>query len=192
VARIRRAGIVIVAVLTAGWSVPAAERLPYRLSVEVEYGHPRGPADFSTELLRALRLDLDRAGCFRKIAPPAASPSDDDLVLVLTLDDFLDETRYETTLGERATSDNPAVERYVVAYASATVGMQVRTAAGGAVLRERRSHQQSSWRPVVDEDPRAMAREHLIDDLVRRSRKFVCKGSAKQWEKELRRARSAR
>ena len=182
----------IVAALAAAASAAAADPAPYRLALEVEYGHPRGPASFLGELLGALRAELHESGCFHEIAPPSASPGQDDLLFVLTLDNFQYETRYETSLGERAASDNPEIERYVVAYASATVVMEVRTAAGGALLRERRSHLQSSWRPRIDEDPRAMAREELIKDLVRRSRKFVCKGSPKQWEKELQRAGRAR
>jgi len=178
--------------LAAVASAAVADEAPYRLSVEVEYGHPRGPESFRSELLGSLRSELYRSGCFREIALPSGSPGQDDLFFVLTLDDFQYETRYETSLGDRAASDNPAIERYVVAHASATVGMEVRTAAAGAIVRERTTHLVSSWRPVVDEDPRTMARERLIKDLVRRSRKFVCKGSPKQWEKELQRAGSAR
>ncbi len=168
---------------------PGSDTRPYRLTPVVVFGPRGGPESVRTELAAELRLSLATAECFREVGPAAGAAGADDLVLLLTLDDYLDETRYETTLGQRSATTDPEVSRRVVAHVSALVTLEVRTASESALLRHRRYPQSSEWRPQASEDPRKIAVSRLIDEIVRRSRKFVCNGSAKQWEQELQKAR---
>lgn len=167
----------------------AAGARPYRLTPVVEFGPSGGPESVRAELALELRLTLATAACFQELGPAAGDAGEDDLVLLLTLDDYLDETRYETTLGQRSATTDPEVSRRVVAHVSALVTLEIRTARESAPLRHARYLQNAEWRPQISEDPREIAVSRLIDEIVRRSRKFACKGSAKQWEQELRKAR---
>lgn len=165
--------------------------LPYRLFVSVEWGQPAGPESFRAELERELLMEFTAANCFRAVdAHAPATPGADDLKLRVTVHDYDEEIEFEFAVAQRAT---PGVDldRLSVARIRADFHAELRTAAEDAAVREKRFRQLSSWRPVYHEDPREEAQRRMVEAVARATRKFLCKGSAGRWSKELDKARAA-
>lgn len=180
----------VAAILLFSAAVRAGQPLPHRIAVEVSWGTPAGPESFRARLAGELDARLASERCFKSIGPAVEGAGPDDLVLSVTLDRFLDEAEYETSLGERAAARDPAIARQVVAHASVRVAGEVRTATDPVVVRARHWLSEASWRPVVSEDPREVALERLVHEVVRSTVRFACKGSAKSRAKEITKARA--
>ncbi len=197
VARGRRPGrlarFTSLALALAGSLSPAAARspLPYRVEVEVGYGVPAGPQSVRGEIEAAVRQDLAQRRCFRAVGAAPAAPFEEDLVLRLTIEEFVEEASYGTTLHERSRSHDPEVAQAADARASAIVSLELRTATDSLSLRTRRYREEALASGMASADPSALARELFLAQLVRQARKFACTGSPAAWQKLLRRAREA-
>jgi hypothetical protein len=165
---------------------------PYRVMVHAEWGEPRGSASFLDVLRRELVIDLTRSGCFREVsAEPPATAGPEDLQLLVRLQDYSERTDFEYRLADRADPQLDLARRTVV-HLDTTCEVAVFTLAEGVLVRGKRERRRSSWRPLVNEDPREEARRQLIESVVRTARRFACKGSTESWAKRIERARSAR
>jgi hypothetical protein len=173
--------------LAAAGAAAEAATLPYRVAVEVSYGTVRGPESLRAELERELRTRLRNEGCFERV-DPATSPQAQDLVVSLSIGAVTEESRHETSLVAHTQAEDPEVGRMVVAEISAELTLVIRSAGERVAVRSRSWTQQTSWRPVISEDPREEARLHWIQAAARRGVKSACKGSVRSWEKELRKA----
>jgi hypothetical protein len=165
--------------------------LPYRLHVVVEEGRTGGPASFLADLEHEIVAQLAAATCFREVKSGIpASPGEDDLKLRVVVDAYDEELDFEFGVADRDSPDRDR-SQLTVARIQGDFQAEVRAAGANAVVRERRFHQRSSWRPLLDEDPRAEARRRMIASVARATRKFACKGSPATWSKQLARVRDA-
>ena len=67
---------------------------------------------------------------------------------------------------------------------------RVRSVPQAALVRSKRFRQSHTERPLVREDPRPAMLVKLVQELVRRSRGFFCRGSEERWARQLARALS--
>lgn len=168
-----------------------SEPLPYRMRVVVEWGQPVGPESIRAELEHEIVAEISLAHCFRAVHTAApASPGPDDLQLRVTVHDYDEEIDFEFSVGDRA-DPGANLDRLMVARLQGDFRAEVSTVLEEATVREDRFRQQSSWRPVYREDPREEAQRLLVEAVARATRKFVCKGSAGRWSKQLDSARAA-
>jgi hypothetical protein len=169
---------------------PNGSALPHDLVLVLDWGEPRGPASFLSDLERELLATLAAPACFRSIravAEGAAVP--DDLLLKVTVEAYREEIDFEFGVSDRG-SPYVDTERLQVSRVEATIRAELRTAAEDASVRARTFSRVHTWRPRAGEDPAAYARYELIDGASRTIRKLVCKGSLASRTRQLERARA--
>jgi hypothetical protein len=187
-------GGALIATLAAGPAqagTTAAAAPARRVTLTVEWGARTGPESLRAALAEELRDALATAKCFAGVgdlhAAPNAERRDDDLRLSVVIDDYHDETVFDygaAALG----SDDPTIEGRVVA----AVEGRFHAAAhlGETLLREHRFRALGSWRPMAGEDARAEAERRLLEDAIRRVRRFACRGGAEKWRQQIEQARA--
>jgi len=192
VSALRARGPLLALVLALGSATlthAGAEPLPYSLAVTVEWGTPRGPESFRAELERRLVADLEAQRCFASVGnAPVEDPGPGDLRLFVLVDDFAEETDYDTGLADRY---DPQVDasRLLTVRLSADFHAELELAAEDLLVRRREFHDSASFRPLYHEDPRDGARDKLIAAVARTTRKLLCKGSAQSWAEQIAKVR---
>lgn len=176
--------------MTAATSARGDEPLPYRIDVAVVAGADRAPDTARAALEQALRARLAAERCFAELGPPSDPPTPRELRLRLTVADFEEQTRYETGLAPPS-GDRPPEMRQVVTEISASLTLELSTAAESLLVRRERWREHGSTRALLSEDPSAAARARWLHDAVKRAAKRACKGSARAWQRAIEETRAA-
>jgi hypothetical protein len=188
-----RFAVLALAIASVSPSVGArgGPHLPYRLNVVVEEGRSGVPDSFLDDLEHEIVARLATTSRFREVSHGIpASPGEDDLMLRVVVHSYKEVLDFEFGVSDQDSPDRDK-SQLTVARIGGTFQVEIRAADADAAVRERRFHHRSSWRPVIDEDPRGEAQLRLIDSVARTTRKFACKGSPASWSKELAQARDA-
>ena len=131
-----------------------------------------------------------QAGCFRSVHSKVPDPQQaDDLLLRLTVVDYGEETDFRFSLAQSNAPDLDR-DRLTTVALRAELAAEVFTLREGLSVRSRRFAQRNSWTPHAGEDPREQVRRMMVAGVVRTTRSFVCKGTAKKWAKQLQTART--
>ena len=168
------------------------ETLPQELDVRVGWGHPRGPTGLRSDLEQELIAAITDAGCYSKVRHlPAGAEPQGDLILHVTLEDYIEEDTYDVSLAvHKSPEPGRDVAKQRLAEIRAMVELELLSAHDDELrIRGRRSRQNSSHRPLIDEDPLVYAKQEWLEQIVRLARKYACSLSASELEKELARAR---
>lgn len=166
---------------------------PYSVVVDVAFGPEGGPASLRDDIVRGLLRELDRNRCFASVArlQPDVEPQA-DLLLRLVITELEDRTEYEISLAQRdSPNTTPSEKRRLIARLEAQVRQEIWTLPEENLARVRRFKANAAYRPLFNEDGRYEVELRLVDDLVRSTRAFACKGGAKKLTREVERARNA-
>ncbi|NIM02280.1 MAG: hypothetical protein GTO33_05665 [Acidobacteria bacterium] len=145
------------------------------------------------ELELQLLSELQRAGCFRSVAPAAdegetVKPSPDSIKLNIAVSELFEETTYDTSIAQR--TDPMAPQELELLHTSrirAVMRVALEHAASGVELRARSLRADGAHRPLIlGEDARQAALLQATIEAAESVRRFVCKGGAKRLSKELR------
>jgi hypothetical protein len=176
---------VMLAALALAGTVAAKDKAPdlrpYTLAVEARWGHAPGPEAFRADVERALATSA-AAGCVAEIAAgsDAVSGGRSDLVLVVTLDSFIEEIRFDDSLATAVTPGEPTKElrRVAVVEVDNTVLLSVRD--GDREVATKSFRADVTYRPMyIGEEPQATARARVIEEITDETRKLLCKTGGK-------------
>ena len=174
------------AVATALLWLPGSATAGKPLDATVELGLEFGPQFGSRELQRQLELalldDLRQDGCFSRIVSSSEIEGDvaTDLSLVVRIDDFRDEQSFDMSIGAMSSPNaGPNPERQVTATTEILFTATLSAPTPIGEIKSRTMRVRSSYRPVLDEDPRAEARSRALRDVGSTVRRYACKGSSK-------------
>ncbi|HJQ97952.1 MAG TPA: hypothetical protein VJ826_06515 [Candidatus Polarisedimenticolaceae bacterium] len=155
--------------------------LPFSLAVEVRWGSGNGPEAFRADVERAVATAAAH-GCVAEISTgaSAASGGTSDLVLVATLEGFVEELRFDDSLATAVTPGEPTKELRRVAMVDVDNTLQLYVREGAREVATKSFHAGVQYRPMyVGEEPQVSARARVIEDIVDESRKLLCKSGGK-------------
>jgi len=136
---------------------------PYRLALEVRWGSGAGPEAFRADVERALAAAAAR-GCVAEIAAGASAVREgsSDLVLVATLEGFVEEVRFDDSLATAVTPGEPTKELRRVALVDVDNNLRLFVREGEREVATKSFHANIQYRPMyVGEDPQASARARV-------------------------------
>jgi len=167
------------------------EPRPYPLTVDVVWGDPVGPETWREDLERHVLQELVDRHCFTSVGrfDPEREPAP-PLVLRVQVDDYLEQTTYGVGISALEAPDaDPETKQSLVAEIKALFQLRLVHLPGGGEVRQKHFADRVTYRPVMGEDPRFIARTRLLESARRTIASFVCKGSAAAFEKQLTQAR---
>jgi len=174
-------GLILLTVLAASGSATASDvdTLPYTLSIQLEYGEIAGPASLLDEVLRLTHHHIESKSWFEdaRALEDDATP-DSDLLLRVRMDDYREETVYETSMAQRHDADDPtAKQRYQVTF-DVVVRMWLIHVRGGEVIRTKRFRVRFSRAPeFVGEDLENTIRAEAVREIASGIRRVTSKGN---------------
>ena len=160
---------------------PAKEIAPYRVALDVHWGHEAGSDAFRDDLARSLGSTLG-LGCFSGVALAGTDPSADqaDVVFDVALSDVVDETRFDDSIAGALQPGEPSKELRRVTYFEVTVDARLTVRASGTLIQKKHMVARESRRPVyVGENPQLFVRADAIQSIVRELTRALGCGSAK-------------
>src|SRR6185295_19715823 len=145
---------------------------------------------FLDDLELVLASTVAARGCFRSHVRGAAGSAAGNLLLRVSIDVVRDEVSYDASIAARSSPASPPERRR---QQEATVQVEFLAELrlpdpGGAVVRSEHYRRRISYRPVLEEDPRAAALDEMATAVARTVRSFACHGSEKRFQRELARA----
>jgi hypothetical protein len=194
--RIAIAGSLLVVAAIAG-SDPLrsaeSETLPYTLSMRVEYGEPPGPTSVSDEVERLTLHHIESREWFEatRILEVNETP-DTDLFLRVRLDEYEEETIYETSMAGRLEADDPLSQRRYRAVFSVIVRMQLIHVPGGELVRTKRFRVQYSRAPeYTAENLEDAIRADAVREIAQGIRRATAKGNLEKLGRKIARLRDS-
>ena len=186
---------ILAGLVLACCAVPAGakEPFPQALHVDVVFVE-EGPEGVREQLERALLLALDRSRCFPRVErfSHGMLNADEALLLRVAVEQLIDETSFDLSIAERYSPNAlPDARRQVTNWLEVRYQLELHVLPGSIPLRTKIHNIRTGYRPRLDEDPREENRVQAIDQVVRTTKAFACKGSPKKLRKEIDRARSA-
>jgi hypothetical protein len=174
-------GLILLSCLAAGGSANAGDvdSLPYTLSIQLEYGEIAGPASLLDEVLRLTHHHIESKEWFEDVrALEGDSTPDSDLLLLVRMDDYREETVYETSMAQRQEADDPtSKQRYQVTF-DVVVRMWLIHVPGDEVVRTRRFRVQFSRSPeFFGEDLENAIRADAVREIASGIRRVTSKGN---------------
>jgi len=174
-------GLILLTVLAGSGSATAGdlESLPYTLSIQLEYGEIAGPASVLDEVLRLSHHHIESKEWFEDVrALERDETPDSDLLLLVRLDDYREETVYETSMAQRHDEDDPtSKQRYQVTF-DVIVRMWLIHVPGGEVVRTKRFRVQFSRAPeFFGEDLEDTIRAEAVREIASGIRRVTSKGN---------------
>jgi hypothetical protein len=163
------------------------ETLPYTLSIRVEYGEIAGPTTLPDEVRRLTRHHVESREWFEDVRELEDDETPDtDLLLLVRLEDYQEETVYETTMAQRLEEDDPiSQQRYRVIF-DVIVRMQLIHVPGGEIVRTRRFRVQFARAPeFFGEDLEIAIREEAIREIADGIRRATSKGNIKKLGRKI-------
>jgi hypothetical protein len=154
---------------------------PFSLAVEARWGSGTGPEAFRADVERALATSAAH-GCVAEISTGASAVSggSSELVLVATLDGFVEELRFDDSLATAVTPGEPSKELRRVAMVDVDNTLRLYVREGAREVATKSFHADVQYRPMyIGEEPQASARARVIEDIVDESRKLLCKSGGK-------------
>ena len=167
---------------------------PYRLQVAVVRGELAPPRTVVREFLLDLAGEISARGCFLSAEPRGpGNRADADLLLEVTLDGYLEQTRYELSMAERLDARDEEELRKLVAEFSVAMEIELLTLPARSPVRAAAEPVERLVRPVMpgqdDDDARAIARRRGIEDMVRLAAFTACRGSVRKLRRRVEAAR---
>lgn len=174
-------GLIFLTLLVAGGPASAGdpETLPYTLSIQLEYGEIAGPASILDEVLRQTHHHIESREWFEDVrALEGDSTPDSDLLLLVRMDDYREETVYETSMAQRQEADDPtSKQRYQVIF-DVVVRMWLIHVPGGEVVRTKRFRVHFSRAPeYFGEDLEDTIRAEAVREIASGIRRVTSKGN---------------
>jgi len=171
---------ILLAVLAVSGSAAAGDpqTLPYTLSIRIEYGETAGPTSLRDEVLRFTHHHIESREWFEDVrALEGDEAPDSDLLLVVRLDEYREETVYDTSLAERHQAGDPtAKQRYRVVF-DVIVRLQLIHVPGGEVVRTRRFRVRFARAPeFYGEDLEMAIRAEAVREIASGIRRVTSKG----------------
>jgi hypothetical protein len=191
---IARACIVVAAVAgSAPISSGDSEALPYTLAIRVEYGEPTGPTSVSDEVERLTLHHIESRMWFEDARVLEGSgPPETDLFLQVVLDEYEEETIYETSMAGRLEADDPLARRRYHAIFSVIVRMRLIHVPDGVTLRTRRFRVQYSRAPeYTDEALEDALRADAVREIAQGIRRATAKGNLEKLGRKIESLRAA-
>ena len=172
-------GLILLTVLAASGTATAGDpdTLPYTLAIQLEYGEIAGPASLLDEVLRLTHHHIESKEWFEDVrALEGDSTPDSDLLLRVRMDDYREETVYETSMAQRHDEDDPkAKQRYQVIF-DVVVRMWLIHVPGGEVVRTKRFRVQFSRAPeFFGEDLEDSIRAEAVREIASGIRRVTSK-----------------
>jgi hypothetical protein len=154
---------------------------PWSIAVEARWGDGSGPDAIRADVERAVAESLG-GGCVAGVDAGREAVRDgrSDLVLVVTLDRFAEEVRFDDPLATAVTPGEPTRELRRVAIVEVDNELALSTREGERAVASKSFHAEIQHRPVfVGEEPQAAARTLLLERIVDETRKLLCKSGGK-------------
>jgi len=182
-------GLILLTVLAASGTATAGDpdTLPYTLAIQLEYGEIAGPASLLDEVLRLTHHHIESKEWFEDVrALEGDSTPDSDLLLRVRMDDYREETVYETSMAQRHDEDDPtAKQRYQVIF-DVVVRMWLIHVPGGEVVRTKRFRVQFSRAPeFFGEDLEDAIRAEAVREIASGIRRVTSKGNLEKLGRKI-------
>jgi predicted outer membrane protein len=176
----------IAALLAAGPILAKDKNKPpdlhtFTLAVEARWGAGPGPEAFRADVERALAATASR-GCVAEVTAgaDAVHGGASDLVLIATLEGFVEEVRFDDSLATAVTPGEPTQELRRVAISDLDNTLQLSVRDGAREVASKSFHADVHYRPMyVGENPQETARQRLIERISDETKKLLCKTDGK-------------
>jgi hypothetical protein len=168
-------------------SADDADGLPYTLAVRVDYGEPKGPAVVREEVRRRTLHEIDSREWFEdvRVVEGDAVP-DTDLLLDVRLEEYEEETVYETSMAARLDPENPEAQKLYRVVFSTIVRLQLILVADGQLVRSRHFRAQFTRSPAfVGEDLEHAVRAEAIREIADGIRRIISKGRIEKLRRRI-------
>ena len=164
-----------------------AEPLPYTVAIRVEYGEPSGPAVIADEVLRLTHHHIEAREWFEDVvAVRGEERPDTDLLLVVRLDEYQEETVYDTSMAARLEADDPKSQQQYRVIFNVIVRMELIDLVGNHVVRAKRFRSHFIRSPeFFGEDLEFAVREDAIRDIADGIRRVTSKGNLQKLGRKI-------
>jgi hypothetical protein len=188
--RIAIAGpLLVVAAMAGGGPSRSGEpaTLPYTLSIRVGYGEPAGPTSVSDEVERLTLHHIESRKWFEDVRILGADEAPEtDLFLRVRLEEYEEETIYETSMAGRLEADDPLSQRRYRAVFSVIVRMELIHVPGGETVRNKRFRVQYSRAPdYTSEDLENALRTDAVREIAQGIRRATSKGNLEKLGRKI-------
>jgi hypothetical protein len=153
----------------------------FTLAVEARWGEGAGPEAFRADIERALAASAGR-GCVAEVTAGADAVHEgaSDLVLIATLEGFVEEVRFDDSLATAVAPGEPTQELRRVAIADLDNTLQLSVREGAHEVASKSFHADVHYRPMyVGENPQETARQRIIERISDETKKLLCKTDGK-------------
>ena len=184
--------VLIGLVAFAGAFAAKGDRLPYKVGFLVDYGEQAGPESWREEFEFLVIEHLQSRRCFevvRRFDPD--DPVSTDLLIHVIVAHVEERQNYDISETELYDPDRPPdTEKLFTLELEADFELELRKLPEDVIVRRKRLHARTSYRPRFDEDARYAIRLKVIEDIERALVTLSCKGPEKKLVRDIEKALS--